>query len=753
MNVRPTSYDSNRRTSSWIGSSLITGALFAFGAAIIEWILASGALGIGGASPVEAAAGIALAAALPAAWPSIVGAWLGLTAAAWLGGEGTIAAAVAPAILAGSGVAVAWMLRRLGLRSDRLGFVDLALLLGIGATAVSTVAAATATFDVWLSSGALHWPTSLRAFAAHLLGAAMVTPLVALGLGDRSRTAMASAGLGVLATLAVVALAATADAATHVDPLAVQALSVAVIVASLGFGVALRERSEALDDAQRSDARLRSFAEAASSWLWEQDVDGRVTYLSPSFERIAHIPRDGILGRRLSDWGMVDVDVDGSRLAKFEADIAARRDVASMRFRWRGTDGRTRTFAMAGTAIFDPDGRFAGFRGIGQDVTAEVEAAAAAGEFRQRFLQTIESPNDGIAFWDRDDRLVICNQEYRRLSGAAGRVLVSGVSYEHYLRESVRLAEIDQAIGDEEAWIAQRLARHRKQTEPIELKRRGRWLLVREQATADAGLLIVATDITSLKLREDELRQAKSEAESSSRAKSEFLARMSHELRTPLNAIMGFAEIIRDRMFGPTAMDRYVGYANDIHNSAKHLLELIADILDMSRIEAGQYRHKEEETDLNLVVASCVSMMAKTAADARIVLINAMPETMPRIVADPRALKQVFLNLISNGIKFTPAGGVVTVTGRWEEDRSVVATVTDTGVGMAEQELVRIFEPFRQSDASRRGAVGGTGLGLAISKSIVDLHGGTIAIESTPGKGTRVTLVLPASRVVPTAAP
>jgi signal transduction histidine kinase len=245
-----------------------------------------------------------------------------------------------------------------------------------------------------------------------------------------------------------------------------------------------------------------------------------------------------------------------------------------------------------------------------------------------------------------------------------------------------------------------------------------------------------------------QLLEAKERAELASRSKSEFLANMSHELRTPLNAIIGFAEVMETEVMGPLGVPRYRDYARDIRNSGVHLLEIINDILDLSKIEAGKVQMHEDTVAVSRVVQSCLTLIDERAKLAHVTLTSDVAEDLPMIHADERKLKQVLLNLLSNAVKFTPAGGSVTLFARTILSGEIEIAVADTGIGMAEADIPKALTPFTQIDNSMSRKFGGTGLGLPLSHSFVQLHGGRMTIASELGRGTVVTVTLPGSRVV-----
>ena len=260
-------------------------------------------------------------------------------------------------------------------------------------------------------------------------------------------------------------------------------------------------------------------------------------------------------------------------------------------------------------------------------------------------------------------------------------------------------------------------------------------------------LVVEGRDITERVEAAERLAAALDQAEAANRAKSAFLATMSHELRTPLNAIIGFSDIMLHELFGPLGNPRYHDYARHVQNSGRHLLDLINDVLDMSKLEAGRYTLDESWLEPAVAVETCRALAAVPADAGGVTLESGGIPALPRQMADERALRQVLLNLLSNAVKFTPRGGRVTVTAGLEADGGLAIAVRDTGIGIPADALTRILEPFQQADSSIPGRFGGTGLGLSICRDLMALHGGSLSIDSEPGCGTVVTIRFPADRV------
>jgi PAS domain S-box-containing protein len=360
---------------------------------------------------------------------------------------------------------------------------------------------------------------------------------------------------------------------------------------------------------------------------------------------------------------------------------------------------------------------------------------------------TLDHMEQGLLVVDADLRIKIWNERWIELL-AIPRELV-GVGYPTEALARLAASRGEHGPGDVETLAARHVERLRRgdvaRTDVYSAT--GRAVEVRRSRMPDGGILFTFADISERKRVEIDLRRAKEEAEMASRSKTEFLANMSHELRTPLNAVIGFSDILASQIFGPLGDQRYQGYARDIRDSGLHLLNLINDVLDVSKVEFGKVELIEEVVDVAAIVESCARLMRNRAEAAGLTLVQELPEELPRVEADSRRLKQILLNLLSNSVKFTPSGGCVTLRAGHGAD-GLRLVVEDTGIGIDPGDLEKAMRPFGQIDSRLARKYQGTGLGLPLARSMAELHGGKLAIESIPGRGTTAILWLPPSRVL-----
>ncbi len=399
----------------------------------------------------------------------------------------------------------------------------------------------------------------------------------------------------------------------------------------------------------------------------------------------------------------------------------------------------------------------------------------------KRLIDAVESMSDAFVLWDADDRLVLTNSAYAKMFAGVPRATEAGCRFEDILRAGIAAGAFPEAKGREEAYCAERVHRHRNPADPIvQPYRGGRWLRYAERRTSEGGIVGLRSDVTDAMRREQALRfseaelakrvreleamqgqlkeqrdeaqrlmrqvlQARDEAAAANAAKSVFLANMSHELRTPLNAIIGFSEIMHGELFGALGHPRYASYVGDMLGAARHLLKLINDILDLSKIEAGKWELREEPVDVRRMLEGVMRLFRGRDETARLD-IKVDAEAMPPLLADERALKQVLINALSNSIKFTPAGGRIRLRARRDRTGRLHITIADTGIGIRREDVQKALAPFGQVDNHMTRRHQGTGLGLSIAKALVERHGGRLKLRSRPGRGTVITATLPAER-------
>ena len=409
-----------------------------------------------------------------------------------------------------------------------------------------------------------------------------------------------------------------------------------------------------------------------------------------------------------------------------------------------------------------PDPDTGALNGVLRDVTETKRALARTKQAENRLRSALEGFSGPFALWDARKRLIYWNRAFQRVFGLESTVR-TGMGY-------------DTVMLSQAANVTDRRPSDEHDPADIVKIRDGEWFKIIERTTQSGGMITMGMDVSSdvrneveltkqqARLRKlvDELERSettaadltrkleeeKINAERSANSKSAFLANMSHELRTPLNAINGFSEILIDEMFGPLGDERYKTYAQDILDSGKHLLDMITDILDMAKIEAGKMTVDLQPIDIVDPVDAAVRMIRRKAEEKNISLQMVANEGLPLVEADHRAIRQMILNLVSNALKFTDQDGEVRVTVDQKEDELRIS-VRDNGIGIPPDALPRLAQPFEQVSDTRDRNYDGTGLGLALTKSFAEMHGGRLTIASKPGRGTQVSFYLPIRKSQP----
>jgi signal transduction histidine kinase len=355
---------------------------------------------------------------------------------------------------------------------------------------------------------------------------------------------------------------------------------------------------------------------------------------------------------------------------------------------------------------------------------------------------TLENIGEGLSVFDSQGRLIAWNFRFCELLDLPADIAVGATLHDILMHQAVRG---DFGGDDPEREVAKRLDLFYRDV-PTTKERvllPARTLQIRRRAMPNGAVISIYSDVTEIKASERRLIEARSQAEAANRAKGDFLANMSHELRTPLNAIIGFSEVISNELFGPIANEKYLEYIRDIHTSSLHLLSIINDVLDMSKIEAGKVELAKEVVQIQNVISEVMRMVHERARSRDIELTAQLSDENVEIWADERSMKQIFLNLLSNAIKFSKEGGQIYVRIIADQPDIAVLEIEDDGIGMSAEEQERALQPFGQAKPVTTRNYGGTGLGLPITKGLVEAHGGTLTIDSRAGYGTLVRIVLP----------
>jgi two-component system cell cycle sensor histidine kinase PleC len=508
---------------------------------------------------------------------------------------------------------------------------------------------------------------------------------------------------------------------------------------------------DAEEEVVRVEQRFRLAADGARAGLFEWLDDTATIILSEQLMALVRAPRD-----ELSIAEFFSLAPQDERAA-LETAFARARDTGALDVSFRILAAHAVTYVeMRGLAIADPS-KSAAPRIVGTaiDVSARKEAEIRAAALQRRLRDAIDSLTGPFALFDARKRLLTWNKSFKTSFNLEPATLRAGASYDTI------------AIACGASTRRERADPNDPQSREVELAN-GSWLQIQERRTIEGGLVSVGVDITAIKRQEEILTKSeatlkaavskleisegrnrelarsyeeqKRRAEAASRAKSAFLANMSHELRTPLNSIIGFSEIMSGQLFGPLGDDRYQSYSKDIHASGQLLLDLINDILDMAKIEAGKLNLAPRPLDPLDAIEQAVRFMRRRVEEKGLQLIVDAPD-LPEIEADHRAVKQMLLNLLSNAVKFTQKGGVM-VEGR-STDTHIILRVIDTGPGIPREHLPRLARPFEQVETEFARDHAGTGLGLALTKSLAEMHGGRFEIDSEIDKGTVATITLP----------
>jgi PAS domain S-box-containing protein len=469
-----------------------------------------------------------------------------------------------------------------------------------------------------------------------------------------------------------------------------------------------------------------------------KDTDGAFLSVNPASEAAFGRQARDILGRRTCD---LSRSGGSAAIGEMEREVIATGRVVTREVHFDDRCDAAWTSEVK-FPIFDQNGSIAAIGGFAIDISEQKKAERARQQTEALLHAFMDNAPFEMVVKDLADRYLMVN---RGMSNAWGLPIDAFIGR--------RLSEIRETPGVDLVEALDREVMETGTTVTREINyadfgdywSRAVKFPIRDPEGRIVAVGGISIDISESKRAERETVDAKEQAVSASQAKSMFLANMSHELRTPLNAIIGFSDIIAQQLYGPSS-DRYVRYANDIMDSAHHLLGIVNSILDTTKIEAGKFQLAEELCSIYAVVDSAARMLSERAESKHVKLESRVAPDLPPIRADERALRQILINLMFNAVKFTHMGGCVMVTADTAPDGSLRLRVDDTGVGIAADDMAKVFDRFSQIGDAYTRLQGGTGLGLHVSRKLVELHQGTIEVDSTPGTGTTVTVLLPAWR-------
>ena len=556
-----------------------------------------------------------------------------------------------------------------------------------------------------------------------------------------------------------------------------QAGTIIILVGAIGFVIVLlgvmfhaqagrAHKTDAIHNRVR--VRFDTALTHGRTGLWDWDLKSGELYWSASMlELLGYLPEEQVVTLGAARRLLHPDDMKAMRTALAAARSSETR-VLDLCCRVRHVDGRWIWLRVRAELVDSETEGAHHLIGIATDITETRRLEDHSAAVSRRLDDAIEAISEAFVLWDAENRLVRCNSRFVELYDVPAEFTETGTPY-HLIASHIRRPIIRMSMMPSDT------ARAGDRTFEAQLED-GRWLSIDERRTRDGGYVSVGTDITRLKdneaklvrserelmgniaqQRQDRLileqnkqqivkfaaslAEAKDRAESANTAKAQFLANMSHELRTPLNAIIGFSTAMEGGMLGAVSIESFGEYCRDIRTSGEHLLDLINDILDMAKIEAGQRPLQRETVVLEELVEDCARILAPTAHGKGVSLAYRLTRGT-EIHADRRALKQILLNLMNNAVKFTPSGGSVKALGR-VTDGTLTLAIQDTGVGIPRAEIPKLGQPFEQVGNQDTRTHGGSGLGLAISKSLVAMHGGRMRIFSREGRGTLVTLRIP----------
>jgi PAS domain S-box-containing protein len=508
----------------------------------------------------------------------------------------------------------------------------------------------------------------------------------------------------------------------------------------------ITERERLNEVLRAAEKEYRSIVDSVSDVIFEASPDGEIVFLNSAWERITGFDVSHSLQRSLFD--MLHQQDQEETIQNFKDLVRGKRGSYRGFARLRTRDGSFRSVEMAISMLRHDESKKLRVVGSFIDVEERRRAERALSEAEKKYRAIVENAAGGIFQMTPEGQILSANPAMARILGFE--------TPERLLRDVRNAFDYLFSVSrDRSRFLRELNSNMIVNNMEVQGKARGgdkTWLNINARAVKDNedNVLYFEGSLENITQRKDAeilLREAKIQSDLASRAKSEFLANMSHELRTPLNAIIGFSEIIKNEVLGVVANRQYWEYSTDIYNSGKKLLAIINEILDVSRIDAGDRQLNEASVDLTRLSAECVSFMSARVREGGLKMTNLIEGQVPPIIGEELAIKQILLNLMSNAVKFTPEGGRVTLSYEVDGDGQMLLSVTDTGIGLDETEIEKALSPFGQVDSTLSRAGSGAGLGLTLVDSLIKLHSGRLELFSQKGIGTTATVVFPSKRV------
>jgi hypothetical protein len=508
----------------------------------------------------------------------------------------------------------------------------------------------------------------------------------------------------------------------------------------VGAAIDITERKESEEALKHSEDRFRDFAESGADRFWETDEDFRFIYVSELPKGSSRSKPEELIGK--IRWEVDGVNPEEEIWDQLRKDIKEHKPIRNFEYRREMSDGSEIWLRLNAKPHFDAAGNFKGYRGTNSEITESIKAQIT----QDRFFTAMEKLNAGFVLWGVDKKFLACNDTFRKQQGKPGENLKLGDDYVNYIKKAAAYyAENGVEIADVGKWVAMLVKDFDIESIDREYQNAfGDHIRIRKRRLPDGSVLAYHQDINDVKRSEQELKTAVALADTANKAKSEFLSSMSHELRTPLNAILGFGQLLE---FNPKEQlsDHQTDQVHQILKGGAHLIDLIDQVLELSKIESGNFSISIENVNPNLVIMESIKLVETQAEENHIEIELAVPEdNLSMVLTDRSRLRQILLNLLSNAVKYNRGGGRVTVSLGEPENNFQRISVSDTGLGIPSNSQNELFEPFNRL-GRETGEIEGTGIGLTITKQLVELMGGKIGFESEENVGSTFWIELPVS--------